>query len=166
MSAATTEIDQDLVKAGLIQQIQGETELRTRQGEAQQRRQMLVEKLKATTQKINQQIADCDEINLSCDRLLTAIDRSKGDLLRSTPEGKQIFAIQAEIKELKWKNQEPQLPVLKRKLEIAEDRGEPENAAILRSQIANLESKIEQYQSEIERLWTSFGFDADSLRRV
>ena len=78
MSAATTEIDQDLVKAGLIQQIQGETELRTRQGEAQQRRQMLVEKLKATTQKINQQIADCDEINLSCDRLLTAIDRSKG----------------------------------------------------------------------------------------
>ena len=166
MSAATIEIDQDLVRAGLIQQIQGETELRTRQGEAQQKRQMLVEKLKAATVEINQQIADCNDIYHMTDCGLNVIDKAKGELLRSTPEGKQILALQAEIKELKWVNQEPQLIQLKRKLEIAVDRDEPENAGILRSKIANLESKMEQKQAEIDALWSSFGFDADTLRRV
>ena len=167
MSVETAEIiDKDLARAGLIQQIQGESEIRTRQGEAQQKRQSLVDRLQSTTVKINQQIADCNDVYHMTDCLLNSVDKAKSELLRSTPEGKQILALQAEIKELKWVNQEPQLLQLKRKLEIALDRDEPELAGILRSQIANLESKLEQRQTEIDVLWSSFGFDADSLRRV
>ncbi len=166
MSTATVEIDKDLARAGFIKQIQGESEIRNRQGAAQQRRQSLVEKLKATTQKLNEQIQECGDVYHMTDCALNVIDQAKGELLRSTPEGKQILALQAEINELKWVNQEPQVLQLKHKLEIALDRDEPEGAAILRGKIANLESKIEQRQTEIDALWSSFGFESDTLRRV
>ncbi len=159
-------IDKDLARARLIEQIQGESEIRTRQGEAQQKRQSLVERLQSTTVKINQQIRDCNDVYHITDALLNGVDKAKGELLRTTQEGRQILALQAEINELKWVNQEPQLMQLKRKLEIAVDRDEPELAGILRSQIANLESKLEDRQAQIDALWSSFGFDADTLRRV
>ena len=62
-ATATAETEQDLVIAGLIQQVRGEAELRTRQAEAQQMRQALADELKAVTTKINQQIQECNAID-------------------------------------------------------------------------------------------------------
>ena len=161
-ATATVENDQDLVIAGLIQQIRGETEIRTRQGEAQQRRQELTDKLKAITADINRQILECNAIDQKSDRQLTAIDKAKIELLRSTQEGKQILALEADLKELTLVNGIPQLQLLKHQVELAMDQDMTEQAAILRGRIANLEGKIDQRQREIDRLWCSFGFDAES----
>ena len=168
MSVGTVEIiDKDLARAGLIQQIMGETEIRYRQGEAQQRRLELGDELKAMTSRINQEIRECDEIDRDSDRLLTALDKAKGELLRSTAEGKQIRSLQAELKVLALgKEQVPQLNLLRHQVELAIDQGKPEEAGMLRGRIANLASKLEQLQLQIDSLWSSFGFEADTLRRV
>lgn len=142
-ATATVKNEQDMVIAGLIQQIRGETELRTRQGEVQQRRQEL-----------------CNAIDQESDRLLVAIDKAKVELLRATPKGKQILALQAELTDLEWgEKQVPQLSLLRHQVELAIDQGKPEEAGMIRGRIANLEGKIKQCKAEIERLWMSFGFE-------
>ena len=161
-ATATAETEQDLAIAKLMETIRGETELRTRQGEAQQRRQALVDELKAVTAKLNQQIQECNAIDQDSARQLQAIERAKAELLRLTPEGKQIRALQAELKELELgedqANPLPQLKLLRHQQELAEDQGKPEEAGMLRGRIANLEGKIEQRKAEINRLWESFEF--------
>ena len=159
MSATAVENEKDMVIAGLIQQIRGETELRTRQGEVQQRRQELTDRLKAVTADINKQILECNAIDQESARQLLAIDKAKIELLRSTQEGKQILALEADLKELTLVNGVPQLQLLKHQVELAMDQDMTEQAAILRGRITNLEGKIEKLKAEIERLWISFGFE-------
>ena len=153
-ATATIENEQDMVIAGLIEMIRGETELRTRQGEVQQRRQDLTERLKTITSDINKQILECNAIDQESGRQLSAIDKAKAELLRSTPEGKQILALKAELRDLEWgEKQVPQLSLLRHQVELAIDQGKPEEAGMIRGRIANLEGKIEQRKAEIERLW-------------
>ena len=162
MSEATTtlENEQDLKRAGLIQQIRSESELRTRQGEVQQRRQELTDRLKAVTADINKKILECNAIDLESARQLLAIDKAKFELLKSTPEGKQILALEAELKDLAWgEKQVPQLNLLRHQVELAIDQGKTEESGIIRGRLANLEAKIEQRKAEIDRLWQSFGFE-------
>ncbi|MCF7960768.1 MAG: hypothetical protein K9M08_08490 [Pirellula sp.] len=160
-ATATAETEQDLVIAGLIQQVRGEAELRTRQGEAQQMRQALADELKAVTARINQEIQECNAIDQDSARQLFAIGRAKAELLRSTPEGKQIRAMEAELQELTLVNGVPQLQLLRHQVELAMDQGKKEEAGMIRGRLANLEGKIQQRQSEIDRLWESFGFGPD-----
>ena len=167
MSNATTTVEneQDLKRADLIQQIRSESELRTCQGEAQQLRQKLTEELKATTLAITKQVLECDAIDRDIDRRLTAIDKAKIELLRSTQEGKQILSLEAELKELTVVDGVPQLQLLKHQVELAMDQDMTEQAAILRGRITNLEGKIEQRKAEIEQLWMSFGFEMSWILR-
>lgn len=159
-ATATEATEQDMKIAGLIQQIRGETELRTRQSEAQQRRQELTDRLKGITSDINQQILECNTIDNVSGRQLSAIDKAKAELLRSTPEGKQILALQKELRELEWgEKQVPQLSLLRHQVELALDQNKPEEAGMIRGRLANLEGKIEQRKAEIERLWMSFGVE-------
>ena len=162
MTTATAETEQDLVIAGLIQQVRGEAELRTRQGGAQQMRQALADELKAVTARINQEIQECNRIDQDIARQLFAIGRAKAELLRSTPEGGQILALRAELKELELgedqANPLPQLQLLRHQVELAIDQGKKEEAGMIRGRLANLEGKIQQRQSEIDRIWESFGF--------
>ena len=160
MSATAVENEKDMVIAGLIQQIRGETELRTRQGEIQQRRQELTGELKAVTADINKKILECNAIDLESARQLLAIDKAKFELLKSTPEGKQILALEAELKDLAWgEKQVPQLNLLRHQVELAIDQGKTEESGIIRGRLANLEAKIEQRKAEIDQLWQSFGFE-------
>jgi len=160
-ATATAETEQDLAIAGLIEQVRGESELRTRQGEAQQMRQALVDELKAVTAKFNQQIQECNAIDQDSSRQLVAIGRAKAELLRSTKEGKQILSLEAELQELTLVNGVPQLQLLRHQVELAIDQGMKEQAVMLRGRIANLEGKIEQIKAEIDRLWQSFRFDPE-----
>jgi hypothetical protein len=160
-ATATAETEQDLAIAGLIEQVRGESELRTRQSEAQQVRQALVDELKAVTAKINQQIQECNAIDQDSARQLFAIGTAKAQLLRSTPEGKQILAWEAELQELTLVNGVPQIQLLRHQVELAIDQGKKEEAGMIRGRLANLEGKIQQRQSEIDRLWESFGFGPD-----
>ena len=161
MSNATTTVEneQDLKRSDLIQQIRRESEFRTCQGEAQQLRQKLTDELKATTLAITKQILESNAIEQESARQLLAIDKAKIELLRSTQEGKQILALEAELKELTLVNGVPQLQLLKHQVELAMDQDMTEQAAILRGRITNLEGKIEKLKAEIERLWISFGFE-------
>ena len=160
MSATAVENEKDMVIAGLIQQIRGETELRTRQGEVQQRRQELTDRLKAVTADINKQILECNAIDQESARQLLAIDKAKFELLKSTPEGKHILVLEAELKDLEWgEKQVPQLNLLRHQIELAIDQGKAEEAGMIRGRLANLEAKIEQRKAEIDRLWQSFGFE-------
>ena len=164
MSVDTIEIE--TVQAGLIAEILTESEVLREQGEAQAIRLAIADELKATTLRANQQMTECATIALACKGRLHSIAKAKAELLRSTPEGRQIRSIQAEIAKTKWIDGVPQLGLLRHKRELAEARGEFENVQVLTSQLANLESKIGQKQAEIDRLWSGFGFDADSLPSV
>ncbi len=163
-ATVTEATEQDMKIAGLIEQIRGESELRTRQGEAQQRRQELTDRLKAITADINKQILECNAIDNESGRQLSAIDKAKIELLRSTPEGKQILALQKELRDLEWgEKQVPQLSLLRHQVELAIDQNKPQEARMLRGSIANLEGKIELRKAEIDRLWMSLGFEMASV---
>ena len=164
MSVQTIVID--TVQAGLVQEILTESEVRREQGEAQSRRLSIAEKLKAATLQANQPMNECFAIDLACKGRLHAIEKAKAELLRTTPEGRQIRSLQAEIDELKFVKGDPQLPMLYKRLEIAEDRNFVEEIEVLKSKIASLQNKIDLRQREIDRLWCGFGFDADSLPRT
>lgn len=161
MSVETVEID--TVQARLIQEIMAESEVRREQDEAQSNRLSIAEKLKAATLRANQQMTECAAIDLACKGRLHSSEKAKAELLRTTPEGRQIRSLQAEIAELRWVKGEPQLPQLYRKLEAAEDRNLPDEIEAIKSKIASLQTKIDQKQREIDRLWCGFGFDADAL---
>ena len=163
MSVQTVEID--TVQAG-IQEIMAESEVRRAQGEAQSKRLSIAEKLKAATLKANEQLNECSAIDLACKGRLYAIEKAKAELLRTTPEGRQIRSIQAEITELRYSKGDPAIPLLYRKLESAEDQNLVDEIEGIKSKIASLQNKIDQRQREIDRLWCGFGFDADSLSKV
>lgn len=159
-------IETDTVQAGLVQEILTESEVQREQSEAQSKRLAIAEKLKAATLLANQQMNECFAIDLACKGRLHSIEKAKAELLRTTPEGRQIRSIQAEIAELTIVNGVPQLGLLRHKLELAEDRNETENVEVLTSQIVSLQNKIDQRQREIDRLLCGFGFDADSLPKI
>lgn len=164
MSVATME--PNTVQAELIQRIKSETEVRTRKFDAQQKALGIAEKLKAATLKANQQMTECHDIDHSCDGLLYGIEQAKCELLRTTPEGKRIRILQAEMHDLKFIKGDPQLALLYRKLELAEARGETDVVATIEANLLKLHGKIDALQREIDRLWTGFGFDAESLPKV
>lgn len=164
MSTATVETD--TVQAGLIERIKNEAEIRSRKLEAQQKRLSIAEKLKATTLRANQQMTECHDIDHQCDGLLYNIEKAKVELLRTSPEGKRILSLQREMHELKFVKGDPQLAQLYRKLELAEARGETDVVATIEANLVKLQGKIDSLQREIDRLWTGFGFDAESLPRV
>ena len=160
------EIDQEVVKAGLIQRILEEPDVTRRKGEAQKQRQAIVDSLKDLTLQLNREMTACASIDQACSGILHSIATAKSELLKSTIEGKQIRSLQSDIRELKWVKGEPQLPQLYGKLERAVGQNQIEEVGVLKSKISNLQSKIDTKQREIDRLWTSFGFSADTLPKV
>ncbi len=164
MSVQTVEID--TVQAGLVQEILTESEVQREQAEAQSKRLAIAEKLKAATVKAEQQMNECFAIDLACKGRLYEIGKAKAELLRTTNEGRQIRSLQAEILELRYVKGDPAIALLYRKLESAEDQNLVDEIEGIKAKITNLQTKIDQRQREIDRLWCVFGFDADSLPRV
>jgi len=167
MSAVLDELDQ--VRAGLIAKIQGEADIRSRQAEAQHRRLELAEQLKELTQNINQQIRELNDVDFECDAMLSAVERAKAELIRTSLEGRAIRGVLAEIRELQWGETAdpaypvPQLPLLQRKLELAIERDEVENIGVFQRQISDLSAKIEQRKAEIRQIWGKLGCDPMSF---
>ena len=162
----SVEVDQDVIKAGLIQKILEEPDVTRRKGDAQRQRQSIAENLKDLTLQLNREMTACGSIDQACSGILHSIETAKSELLKSTIEGRQIRSLQSDIRELKWIKGEPQLSQLCKKLELAEARNQIEEVGVLKSKISNLQSKVDTKQREIDRLWNSFGFSADSLPKV